>query len=272
MSGASISVTLPSGLWQTGAHHRVATLRPMSGADEIFLIEASPRWPLARRVSELLARCVEAVGTLAPTTPDVIAALTVGDREALLLHVRALTYGAAIDCVLACPGCGERLDLTLHTEELLLPPYLAPAPRYTLSVGERDELTFRLATGADQEVIAAFAAVDLAAAATELARRCLDLGAGAPPNAEIQAYLSAAMAERDPQAELLLNHTCPACNHSFSTLFDTAMFLFDEVAARAGLLFREVHALARTYHWSEAEILSLSFRRRQTYLALLDEQ
>lgn len=35
-------------------------------------------------------------------------------------------------------------------------------------------------------------------------------------------------------------------------------------------LFRDVHRLAKTYHWSEAEILRLERPRRHRYLALLD--
>lgn len=41
---------------------------------------------------------------------------------------------------------------------------------------------------------------------------------------------------------------------------------------RAKGLLREVHALARTYHWSEEEILRLGIARRFTYLTLLEEE
>jgi hypothetical protein len=44
------------------------------------------------------------------------------------------------------------------------------------------------------------------------------------------------------------------------------------MSARAKGLFREVHALARSYHWSEGEILRLGLGRRFTYLALLEEE
>ena len=42
--------------------------------------------------------------------------------------------------------------------------------------------------------------------------------------------------------------------------------------ARAQTLFREVHTLAWTYHWSEDEILNLGLGRRLTYLTLLEEE
>ena len=45
--------------------------------------------------------------------------------------------------------------------------------------------------------------------------------------------------------------------------------MLDELADGADALFREVHALARHYHWSEREILGLELSRRRRYLDLL---
>jgi hypothetical protein len=36
-------------------------------------------------------------------------------------------------------------------------------------------------------------------------------------------------------------------------------------------LFREVHKVAKAYHWSESEILRLERPRRRRYLSLLEE-
>ena len=46
-----------------------------------------------------------------PATAGAVRALSVGDREALLLHLRLATLGERIDCVAGCPdpACGERL-------------------------------------------------------------------------------------------------------------------------------------------------------------------
>ena len=43
-------------------------------------------------------------------------------------------------------------------------------------------------------------------------------------------------------------------------------YLWDEIDARARRLLDEVHALARTYCWSEEQILALSETRRRAYL------
>ncbi len=57
---------------------------------------------------------------------------------------------------------------------------------------------------------------------------------------------------------------------SDSSSLDIAGYLFAEVAARGRFLYREVHTLARYYHWSEVDILALSRERRRRYLALID--
>jgi hypothetical protein len=69
----------------------------------------------------------------------------------------------------------------------------------------------------------------------------------------------------------MLNLTCPVCHHDFSALFDTATYLFQELHSRARHLYGEVHLLAFYYHWSEAEIMDMTARKRHLYLDLLTE-
>ena len=73
----------------------------------------------------------------------------------------------------------------------------------------------------------------------------------------------------DPQAELRIAVACPSCGEPVDATVDPGALLLDELADGADALFREVHALARHYHWSEREILGLELRRRRRYLDLL---
>ena len=45
-----------------------------------------------------------------------------------------------------------------------------------------------------------------------------------------------------------------------------------ELRDRAGALLRQVHTIARTYHWSEREVLGLEVPRRVAYLLLIEEE
>ena len=281
----AVEVTLPGGLEADGSWHRQAWLRPLVGRDEVFLAEQADELPPAARTTALLARCLRRLGPLAPVPTAATRALTVGDREAMLLHLRRLTLGERLSCVLACPdpACGEKLDLDLRVTDLLVPPYPRPAALHEAVVdgeaGESYRVRFRLPTGADQEAAVPLAADDPAAAADFVLRRCV-VGLEGPDGNErpadelppaVAAALQRLMAELDPQAEIVLELTCPACETSFVAPFDAADYLARELARRRGDLYREVHLLAFYYHWRETDILAMTGRKRRLYLELLSE-
>lgn len=275
------AITLPGGFWLDGVHHRGAFLRQLTGEDEAFLAEASALLP-ARRTTLLLARCLTRLGPLDAATDDAVRSLTVGDREALLLHLRRLALGDRLQCVLRCPeaGCGEPMDLDLDVRDLLSAPYGNAAPLHDAEIegeGTVWRIRFRLPTGADQEEAAPLVRTDPEGAAETILRRCLvaleqEDGAEAeslPPG--LAETLGTLMSELDPQAELTLALSCPTCGRDFTAVLDAGSFVFDELAGSTPSLFREVHRLAFHYHWSEAEILRLPASKRRLYLGLLAE-
>jgi hypothetical protein len=271
--GAAHPITLPHGLFVGGEWRRDVRLRLPTGADEEFLLENGRELTPAERVSALLGRCLIDDG-LGAQGAELARALTVGDREALLLHLRALLFGDRLSCMLACPGCGEPMDVDLRVRELLVSPYRRPHRRHRAALdagGSRWDVRFRLPTGADQEAAAREAGLD--AGLRTLVARCVESVRvdGEPIDALPDALLtelSAALAQLDPQAEILLRLACPACGAECVPLLDAATVVFGELAGSEQRLFEEVHALARSYHWSEAEILSLDIRRRRRYLEL----
>lgn len=280
---STIPVTLPGGYWLDGSCYREAELRPLNSSDEVFVVEAGEVLAPARRTTALLSRCLKRLGPLeSPVSAEQIGSLTVGDREALLLHLRRLTLGERVRCVLTCPdrGCGEKLDLELDVGELLLPPYPYTRQHHETTVAENGtsyHVRFRLPTGADQEAVGTVARMDLKTAAGSVLERCIeDVGAEGVDALEVlppivAERLPAVMADLDPQAELRLALTCPACQNGFSALLDAGTYFFQELEGETKHLYREVHTLALYYHWSEAEIMAMSNRKRGMYLGLLEE-
>jgi len=279
---STVTIKLPRGFWLDGTRHEEAVLRPIDGGDEAFLLETTESLLPARRATALLARCLTRLGPLSPVATEAAASLTAGDREALLLHLRRLTLGERLQCVLSCPAsdCGERMDLDLRVSDLLLPPYPHNRERYETTItqnGSNYSVGFRLPTGAHQEEAAALARSDPQAAADLLLHRCVEHVVtedgqrveDLPPVVIDQ--LPTVMAELDPQAELMLSLTCPACDHGFSALFDAGAYLFQELDDRTRHIYGEVHLLAFYYHWSEAEITGMTPRKRRLYLDLLAE-
>lgn len=271
---ASASITLPHGLWDGRRRRSSAELRSPTGADEAFLLSADGL-SRAEQVTELLARCVVRVDEL--EADDAMAReLTVGDREALLLHLRARTFGDRLDCMLDCPECGERMDVDLRVSQLLVEPYPEVRERHTVEVdaaGITGEAVVRLATGADQEAAARHQ--DHAAALCELVERCvLEVRTSdpRPPALTLAEAVSDPLAKLDPQAQITIDAVCPSCDEPVGALVDAAGVLFAELTAGDERLFREVDEIARVYHWSEAEILGLDVRRRRRYLELIVDE
>jgi hypothetical protein len=274
-------VELPGGLRFDSGWRRDARLRPLSGHDELFLLEEARTQSMAARTTALLARCVTRLGDAGPVRMEDVRRLRIGDREALLLHLRRLTLGEHVSCVLTCPSpqCGKPMELELSTQELLVPPYPHTNEIHETeieTVDGRYRLSFRLPNGGDQEAIADTATIQPEAAATILLQRCVQSLARddsempvsvIPPT--VAEALSAKMVELDPQAEILLDLHCLDCGVEFFAPLDLASFFFQELSGRQQSLYHEVHLMAISYHWSEEAILGLTRSRRQLYLDML---
>ena len=284
-----LRVAIPGGVWRGEALRadapvdtpaeipvRELALRPIDGGDELFLLDTIGHPVPCARATALLARCLE--DSDAERTAR---GLTVGDREALLLQLRRLTLGDSFDCVLRCPtaSCGERMELTLQVSELLLPQYTDVRREYTLVLDQADghyDISFRLPTADDLERAAVATRVDVECGALSLLSDCVravtrdgEHLAVAQTGQPVRAAISVAMAEHDPQAEIELDLVCPTCATAFPVVFDTGMFLLQELDQRAGQLTQDVHTLAMYYHWSEEEIVRLPQGRRARYLELI---
>ena len=255
---------------------REVALRAVGHDDEVFVLDAADRLAPSERGTALLGRCLRG-------GEQVARGLTVGDREALLLELRRLSIGETLECVLRCPreSCGERMEFAIAVHDLLLPPYEGTRSAYETIVeegGARYRVSFRIPTAEDLDRAAALARRDPERAIRELLESCvlhaerdgIALGGGDIPDA-VRSAISEAIGDRDPQAEIELDLRCPACDEPFAALFDAATFLLGEIDERASRLLRDVHTLALTYHWSEAEILGMSSRRRGQYLGLVTE-
>ena len=209
-----------------------------------------------------------------PGTPgEALAALPVGRRDARLMMIREETFGSTLDGVCSCPRCSERVEFRLELSQLRASfPPASDAMEAELRLAEWT-LRYRLPSSADLAL--AFGGRSLEEARRSLGERCIvearrDDGAVALEELPQEAFarLAAAMTEQDPLAEVLVDFVCPACGQIGQTLFDIAVYLWEEIRALAVRLLREVDALARAYGWREEDILALSAERRRAYLEL----
>ncbi|MDJ0734416.1 MAG: phage baseplate protein [Nostocaceae cyanobacterium] len=223
--------------------------------------------PLDRALTVLAFGCPE-------MSPSQLASLSIGQRDAYLLTLREITFGDKMNGLAECPNCGDRLEFDINIPDIRVAEILSPKVEvYNLQM-EGVELQFRLPNSQDLAAIVGYK--DVKIANELLMQRCI-LEASHKGNSVAYQDLSVAvvnqvvqqMAKWDPQAEILLNLNCPACEHSWQLLFDIVSFFWTELTARAKRLLQEVHTLARFYGWREADILSMSVVRRQLYLDLV---
>ncbi|MFW6057535.1 MAG: hypothetical protein ACOC9W_01655 [Persicimonas sp.] len=222
-----------------------------------------------------------------------LAELPLGRRQARLLSVREKTYGPRLEVFVECPGCDAELEFELDTSEerhleddCALESTLASDSSIALEVGEF-ALELRLPNTAD--ILALERADGLEDPRRELFSRCLleahlvgesagesavesagadKLDAQSVPD-EVVARAAQAMAERDPQAESLHTLDCPMCGHQWEAVFEIADYLWREIEVDARRLLREVDLIAKSYGWSEDQILALSPFRRRCYMELI---
>jgi hypothetical protein len=284
-------------------------MRALSASELLAVWERGlSQTPVERALTLLCAACVD-------QPAEALARLSVGERDARLLRLRACTFGPRLTSLVRCPSCGEQLELTLDAADLHPKPAAegeavsdvkGASPRtFTITTAEY-EVSFRLPNSLDLAAACAGARVlgsepeaasfsqlsqeifsgsnveqghRISHAAATLLDRCViharhisnggeSVRASDLP-AEVAQAIADRMAEADAQGEIELAVNCPACGERWQTLFDIESFFWSEIGAWARRILGEVHVLASSYGWREADIFSMSAWRRQYYLDLI---
>jgi hypothetical protein len=268
---AGTVVTLPGGALIGERLAREAAFRPFTGRLEEELAELleAPRGTRSTQVSALLAATLAEVGGEA-VTQELVASLGSTDRQFLMLAFALEHRDDHQWRHVKCARCGERFDVGFRLSGLPVTPAADGYP-WTQAVIAGRKLRLRVPTGEDEERIAGLAPP---AARRALALACVSaIDDAAPAPAALDALDDAAVDSIDsaldaiaPQLPTTLATACTECGAAHALDLDPY-----EVAMPApAQLYREVHALALRYHWSEHDILQLPRSRRRLYLDLGD--
>ena len=240
-------------------------MRALSALELLEVCARGMGQPLAQRALTLLAAAFPDV------SPEELARQSIGRRDASLLRLREWTFGQRMISQVTCPCCDERLELEFNVSDIMSSAEAKVVEDLSLSL-DGYELRFRLANSLDL----ADAPPEATAAHRHLVQRCvldarrhgIPTGSDQLPRHVIDA-MSQRMTAADPQSDVRLAMTCPACSHKWSAIFDIVSFFWSEIEAWGKRTLREVHRLASAYGWSEAKILGMSAWRRQSYLAMV---
>lgn len=238
----------------TDKNLRYVNLREMNGYDEMRLAATrdSPFFLQSIALLQGVAGFPEGVDA-----EEVLPCLSVGDRVLLMLHMRRMTLGDTMHCILKCPAC--RVPMSI---ELSASTFIDSAVKSALGQTETGEI--KPVTTEDQKMLL-LSAGGINAAAAMLLKSCALSHDRSADDAE------QALKQIDPLADIVLDLSCPECGQIFQAPFDPEAFFLTEVATRSAELEKEVHWLAFHYHWSEDAILSLPASRRRRYLDLIND-
>ena len=223
-------------------------------------------------------RALMILGTVFPEeSQEELASLSIGQRDTRLLHIREQLFRSKLAAVADCPKCNEQLEFSLDAAKLIQasPMNAPPATEHHLSA-DGFELDYHppnsldLATIVNNDDGMDGRQLLIEHCVTEIHRDGEKISPADLPE-EIISLVADRIQENDPQAEMQIELSCPACCHQWQLLFDIVPYFWQEICAEAKRLLREVHILARSYGWREADILNMSAARRQIYLEMVTE-
>ncbi len=244
-------------------------MRTLSAAELLEIWEGALTQPVSKRAEILLSAAYPELQA------DSLAHLRIGQRDALLIKLRQMTFGSRVSGVANCPQCQEQVEMDFMIEEICIPNEheLRGEPPH-ISV-EGFDVQFRLPDTLD--LVAASGATEPADLRNLLLERCLmtakkenkDVSFDMLPTTVLEA-IEGQMSKLDPQADVRLHLTCPNCHQTWSSAFDILSFFWTELNAWAQRVLAEVHALALAYGWRETDILKMSPTRRNLYLSMVN--
>lgn len=241
-------------------------IRPLSAAELLNAWEQG-LWqsPTGRALTLLAAACPD-------ISRDTLARMSIGRRDGYLLTLREWVFGSRLISLADCHHCGEQLELSFDAADVRAAPEREPDETLALELAGYTA-RFRLPNSLDA---LAAGGGNIVTARRMLLERCvLEVqynGAAVDPVDLPPALIDALivrMAQDDPQADIELDLTCPACGQTWRATFDIVSFFWNEINTWAYRMLRDVHTLATAYGWREADIVAMSPWRRQVYLDMV---
>lgn len=250
-----------------------SALREVTGFEEEWTARQPGGRPgVFRACNGLLARCLADPGERCSAQLDAVRKLTLSERDWLLVELRRRTLGTRIQSQMRCPACEYASEVVFSTHDLPVRPE-APPRRIEVVLPGGAPVVVRPLTAGDHEELSAGEARDEAGMVEQVLARTVLLPESALSelSAEDRAALAKIVDETSPEA-LQAELECGRCGQALLAPLDFAAFFIAELQEHARTLLDDVHTLARAYHWSEREILSLPLGRRLEYLSRIEAE
>ena len=240
-------------------------MRALPVSEIIQLWETACRYPPVDRALSMLQV------VLPEQSREELAALPLGQRDALLLSLRRAIFGDVLPGTSRCPACSGTIEFELNCSSLQTGangPHQEQLSQDGYSITIRPLNSFDLAAAASAETATQSRAVLLSRCVSAVFHQDQAMETAELP-VEIQNRVAETALAADSQAEILLDLDCPDCHQKWQSVLDIGNVLWLEISARAQRLLMEVHMLAKAYGWGETEIFQLSPERRAAYVQMV---
>lgn len=246
-------------------------MKPLTTVELLNVWDETAERPLIEKILRLLAKACSADHI------DQVSQLSIGDRDARLLKIREWIFGNILRNKVNCPKCGEVLEWESDTSALHLQTIPADLASNEFSF-EKDDYTikFRLPNSLDvfqmteKELSENSYQIVISKCILSIKKNQKECNFNDLPLLIIDS-LNDYMSLHDPQADIKMQLVCPCCDHSWGMYFDIGSYLWDEINNWARKILQEVYILARTFSWSEKEILTMTPHRRRMYLDMIQK-
>jgi hypothetical protein len=199
---------------------------------------------------------------------------TLGERNCRLVELHSRLFGCDIALSSRCPTCDLPVEFSSHGEALasrMRPRITDASPLRFENQGHAIE--FRLPCSDD---IASIDDEDDEAFVQRLIERCVTACARNDTHVPVRELpatvldaLSQHMEALDPGATICFALACPQCGGQWQSRLDVGELVWKKVRVAAEQTLLDIDALARTYGWTEREVLRLSPLRRAAYLQMV---
>ena len=251
-----------------------ARMRPFGSAQQ----DLDVTFALAERpalITEILALCCHGSDG-APVNRSLLLQMPVSMRIEVLLSLASLNDSSPFTWRVHCnsPQCvddREQNEFALTLDQILaVANDTREAETEVIPLGQT-EATLRRPTAADQmQWLRRHCVTDPAALLRSVVvRPALETLLEDAPVESLACAVDDAMESFDPLLGFHVKVVCPRCGNIKDVSPDLTGEALGRLCAAQRKAIEDVHLLAREYHWSEAEILGLPARRRQTYLDLV---
>lgn len=206
--------------------------------------------------------------------------LPIGKRIECLLTLLPQAGARGIPLVFCCPEaeCGEESEVEISVREIEALQAQAYETEPVLVPIENGALVLRRPTGSDQLIWLKSRFADKDSATEGMLRTLLlecppgtSIDGDAIPGALIL-LIERTMEEFDPLVNFSQRVKCFSCEAENLLEIDLEALSLRQLQQAQMRLLASVHKLAAHYHWSEQEIFSIPYWRRNRYLSLIEKE